>query len=229
MRLGITIDNPATVVEDAQQAEKLGFDFVGCGEHLFFHGPTPNAFAMLAAAAGATSRIRLVSSIALLPLYPAPLVAKLAAVIDTISHGRFELGVGAGGEYPPEFVAAGIDPAQLGRGLEGVRAAATANGRAASAVSATLFVWTCVDEDAQWARDTGISVVSAVYKQDFSALADRYLLLGDPASVSARISEFASAGAESVLFQIAGRDRADRARIIETIAGSVIPVLTART
>jgi len=111
MRFGITVDNPATLVDDARHAEELGFDFLGCGEHLFFHGPTPNAFAMLAAAAGATSRIRLVSSIVLLPLYPAPVVAKLAATIDVISQGRFELGIGSGGEYPPEFIAAGIDPA----------------------------------------------------------------------------------------------------------------------
>src|SRR4029453_564107 len=89
----------------------LGFDIIGCGEHLFFHGPTPNAFAMLAAAAGATSSIRLVSSVTLLPLYPATMVAKVASVIDVISNGRFNLGVGVGGEFRPEFIAAGIDPA----------------------------------------------------------------------------------------------------------------------
>ena len=98
LRIGITIDNPGMVVADAKRAEELGFDLLGCGEHLFFHGPTPNAFAMLAAAAAATTRIGLVTSVALLPLYPAAMVAKLAAVIDNISQGRFELGVGAGGE-----------------------------------------------------------------------------------------------------------------------------------
>ncbi|BBY22052.1 LLM class flavin-dependent oxidoreductase [Mycobacterium stomatepiae] len=78
------MDNPPTVIEDARHAEDRGLDFLGCGEHLFFHGPTPNAFAMLAAAAGATTRIRLVSSIALPPLYPAAIVAKIAATIDII-------------------------------------------------------------------------------------------------------------------------------------------------
>jgi alkanesulfonate monooxygenase SsuD/methylene tetrahydromethanopterin reductase-like flavin-dependent oxidoreductase (luciferase family) len=107
LRVGIAIDDPRTVVADAQQAEELGFDLVGCGEHLFFHGPTPNAFVMLAAAAAVTTRIRLVTSIALLPLYPAVMVAKLAAMLDNISDGRFELGLGAGGEYPAEFEAPG--------------------------------------------------------------------------------------------------------------------------
>jgi alkanesulfonate monooxygenase SsuD/methylene tetrahydromethanopterin reductase-like flavin-dependent oxidoreductase (luciferase family) len=303
MKFGITVDNPATLIEDARQAEELGFDFLGCGEHLFFHGPTPNAFAMLAAAAGATTRIRLVSSITLLPLYPAALVAKIAVAIDNISQGRFELGVGAGGEYPPEFVAAGIDPAtrfrrtdegleviqrlfsgekvtfdgafntvpglalnppshqpggppiwlggrkpgalrragryadvwmpymvdpaQLGRGLQQVRDAATENGRAAASVSGALFVWTCVDDDQQWARETGISVVSAAYNQDFAPLADRYLLVGEPASVAARLDEFATAGVDCVLLQIAARNRTDRQRIIETLASRILALPTA--
>jgi alkanesulfonate monooxygenase SsuD/methylene tetrahydromethanopterin reductase-like flavin-dependent oxidoreductase (luciferase family) len=58
MKIGLTIDTPATAVADAQLAEQLGFDYVACGEHLFFHGPVPNSLAVLAAAAGATSRMR---------------------------------------------------------------------------------------------------------------------------------------------------------------------------
>jgi hypothetical protein len=51
MRVGITVDDSRTVVAEARRAEALGFDILGCGEYLFFHGPTPNSFAMLAAAA----------------------------------------------------------------------------------------------------------------------------------------------------------------------------------
>jgi alkanesulfonate monooxygenase SsuD/methylene tetrahydromethanopterin reductase-like flavin-dependent oxidoreductase (luciferase family) len=106
MKFGITVDNPATVINDAREAEEMGFDFLGCGEHLFFHGPTPNAF----------------------------------------------------------------------------------------------------------------SAVSAAYHQDFAPLADRYLLIGTPESVAARLDEFAGAGVESVLLQIAAGNRKDRRRIIESIA-----------
>lgn len=91
-------------------------------------------------------------------------------------------------------------------------------GRAAMSVSAALFVWACVDDDAQWARETGISAVSAAYHQDFAPLADRYLLIGTPQSVTARLAEFASAGVESVLLQLAAGNREDRRRIIESIA-----------
>ncbi|MEU7812797.1 LLM class flavin-dependent oxidoreductase [Pseudonocardia sp. NPDC049154] len=122
MQIGLSTGDLASAAHDARAAEAAGFDYLACGEHLFFHGPTPNAFIHLAAAAGATSRIRLVSTITLLPLYPATLAAKLASALDVASGGRFELGVGAGGEFPPEFEAAGVDPADRFRRLdEGLR------------------------------------------------------------------------------------------------------------
>jgi alkanesulfonate monooxygenase SsuD/methylene tetrahydromethanopterin reductase-like flavin-dependent oxidoreductase (luciferase family) len=301
MRVGITVDDPGTVVAEARRAEELGFDFLGCGEHLFFHGPTPNSFAMLAAAAAVTSRIRLISSIALLPLYPAAVVAKMASVIDCISGGRFELGVGAGGEYPPEFVAAGIDPGtrfhRLDEGLEIIRqlfagesvtyegtyatlsgvaldppprqpggpaiwlggrkdgalrragqyadvwmpymveprqvrdglakvcAMAERHERSADAVSAALFAWTAVDADPSWARTVGVGAVSAAYRQDFSMLADRYLLIGAPDAVADRLAQFATAGVGTVLIQVAADSTEHRSRIVETIASRVLPIV----
>jgi probable F420-dependent oxidoreductase len=112
--LGSAAD-PGDVPDAARRAEQLGFDLVTSGEHVFFHGPTPNAFLMLAAAAAVTERIRLVSTLTLLPLYPMALVAKLTATLDQLSRGRFELGVGVGGEYPPEFEAVGVPVAGRGR------------------------------------------------------------------------------------------------------------------
>jgi probable F420-dependent oxidoreductase len=102
-------------VEVAVAAEQRGFDFVATGEHVAFHGPTPNAFVWLAAAAGATRRIGLVSTVTLLPQYPAVLAAKLVASLDHVSGGRFQLGIGVGGEYPEEFRAVGVDVRQRGR------------------------------------------------------------------------------------------------------------------
>jgi probable F420-dependent oxidoreductase len=106
---------PAGVPAAARRAEELGFDLAGSGEHVFFHGPTSNAFVSLAAAAAVTERIRLVSTLTLLPLYPMVLAAKLASNLDQLSGGRFELGVGVGGEYPPEFAASGVPVAGRGR------------------------------------------------------------------------------------------------------------------
>ena len=115
MRVVLTLssDQAATAAE-ARAAEDTGYDGVATGEHLFFHGPVTNGFVSLAAAAGATSRIRLLSALTVLPLYPAALAAKLATTVDQVSGGRFDLGVGVGGEHPPEFVAAGCDVGDRG-------------------------------------------------------------------------------------------------------------------
>jgi alkanesulfonate monooxygenase SsuD/methylene tetrahydromethanopterin reductase-like flavin-dependent oxidoreductase (luciferase family) len=118
LRLGLVLDTSRSVAAEAVAAERAGFSYLACGEHLFFHGATPNAFITLAAAAGATDRIRLVSTISLLPLYPAALAAKLIATLDQVSGGRFEFGAGAGGEYPAEFTAAGVPHAERFRRLD---------------------------------------------------------------------------------------------------------------
>ena len=118
MRVGLMLApemDLADVVSRAEAAEAQGFDFLACGEHVFFHRPVPNAFVALAAAAGATRRIRLMSALTVLPIYPAPLAAKMVATLDGVSRGRFELGVGVGGEYPQEFEACGIPLSERGR------------------------------------------------------------------------------------------------------------------
>jgi probable F420-dependent oxidoreductase len=116
MRVYVTLGpDQRSAAADAVAAEGAGFDGVSTGEHLFFHGAMHNAFVSLAAAAGATSRVRLLSSLTLLPLYPPALAAKLATSLDQVSGGRFELGVGVGGEYPEEFTAAGAPVGERGR------------------------------------------------------------------------------------------------------------------
>jgi probable F420-dependent oxidoreductase len=118
MRIGVMIPPAQDLIlvpEFALRAEDAGFDFVAAGEHLFFHGPVHNAFVALAAAAAVTTRIRLVSALTVLPFYSPVLVAKLASDLDRLSGGRFDLGVGVGGEYSPEFAAAGADIRRRGR------------------------------------------------------------------------------------------------------------------
>ena len=99
---------------EARQAEDLGYDYLLTGEHVMFHGPVANNLVSLAAAAGATERIKLMSGIVLVPLYPAALLAKQVAVLDVVCDGRFSLGIGVGGEFPKEFAAVGVPVNQRG-------------------------------------------------------------------------------------------------------------------
>ena len=111
---GIGLRRLDSAAEDARAAEALGYAFVSTGEHVFFYGPIGNGLIQLAAAAGATSHIRLISTITLAPLYPAPLLAKMAATLDVVSNGRFHLGIGVGGEYVKEFEALGVPVRERG-------------------------------------------------------------------------------------------------------------------
>lgn len=88
-------------VEFAVLAEELGFDGVTVTEH---HAPLmvcPSPHLLLAAAAAKTSRIRLGTAVTVLPLYHPLRVAEEAGMLDLLSGGRFELGLGRGvpGEY----------------------------------------------------------------------------------------------------------------------------------
>jgi probable F420-dependent oxidoreductase len=113
-QFGMSLQSGPDPVAFARLAESAGFDYLACGEHLAFHGPTANAFISLSVAAGATRSIGLVSAVTLLPLYPPAVAAKLAISLDVASGGRFTLGVGVGGEFPPEFEAAGVPVRERG-------------------------------------------------------------------------------------------------------------------
>ena len=108
IEFGIGLPRLDNIAASAQRAEQLGYDFLSTGEHVFFYGPIGNGLISLAVAAGATSHIKLMSTITLVPLYPAALLAKQVTSLDVASGGRFNLGVGVGGEFPKEFEAIGV-------------------------------------------------------------------------------------------------------------------------
>jgi putative FMN-dependent luciferase-like monooxygenase len=99
--------------EQICHAEKVGLDSAWIAQHHFHEaeGGLPAPFAFLGFVAAQTSRIRLGTGIVTLPLEHPVRVAEDAAVLDLMSNGRFELGVGTGGN-PTAFAAFGLDSAQ---------------------------------------------------------------------------------------------------------------------
>jgi natural product biosynthesis luciferase-like monooxygenase protein len=79
-------------------SERLGFDIAWCNEHHFhaYGGMIPAPPVLLSAVAARTSRIRLGTSVALLPLHHPLEQAESYAMLDQLSGGRFELGIGRG-------------------------------------------------------------------------------------------------------------------------------------
>lgn len=115
LRFALSIEPLGETTAAARRAEDMGFDYISAGEHLLFHsGVSVNAMMRLAAAASVTENIRLMTGITYAPLYPPAILTWLASSLDRLSGGRFDLGVGIGGEYPPEFELVGVDLRERG-------------------------------------------------------------------------------------------------------------------
>jgi F420-dependent oxidoreductase-like protein len=91
----------ARTVAVAQQAERIGAESIWLFDH-FHTVPRPTdeitfeSFTSLAALAAATERVRLGQVVICNGFRNPALTAKMAATLDTISGGRYELGIGAG-------------------------------------------------------------------------------------------------------------------------------------
>ena len=96
-------------------AERCGFDSAWVAQHHFHEdeGGLPAPFVFLAQIAVQTSRIRLGTGIVTLPLELPIRVAEDAAVLDLMSGGRLEVGVGGGGNLS-SYAAFGRDSAERG-------------------------------------------------------------------------------------------------------------------
>jgi probable F420-dependent oxidoreductase len=142
MRLGIHLANygpattPSSILRLARAADELGFDSVWVSDHVVipcesqsvypypgtvFTPDTAETFyeplATLAFIAGATQRVRLGTSILVVPQRNPLVVAKQVATLGAPSGGRVELGVGAGW-LAEEFDALGASFADRGPVLE---------------------------------------------------------------------------------------------------------------
>lgn len=126
-------DDPAGL---AQEAERLGFDFVSAADHPCGSSPSYETTVMLSWIAARTSRIHVASRVLGMPFRRPAMVAKLAASLDLLSGGRFILGLGAG--YSDEEIAAvggpALSPAEkidgLAEAIQVIRGAWTRSGYA---------------------------------------------------------------------------------------------------
>src|SRR5216110_2231169 len=147
MKIGVALFRlrPERMAAVARHAEGLGFESVWVPEHLVLptritsrypyapdgvapfspDAPHLDPLVLLTHVAAATARIRLGTSVYLLPLRHPLVTARLAMSLDVLSGGRLTLGVGVGW-LAEEFQAAGIDfQTRAARTRECVRALRT--------------------------------------------------------------------------------------------------------
>lgn len=134
------------ILDHARAADEVGIDRVFVADHLVLGddlsaygdprsggvrgGVQPTSpdgdwlepLAALSAMAAVTDRVLLATNVLVAPLRAATVLAKTAATIDALSHGRFELGVGVGWQEA-EYRAVGVDFATRGAVLDETLAA----------------------------------------------------------------------------------------------------------
>lgn len=111
MRIGFSLlnnwgfDDPQALVDLAVRAEELGIDSVWVHDHVFNVGhvfdriggnPYYEPLTLLSFVAARTRRVRLGTSVLVLPYHNAVRLAKTAATLDVLSGGRVVMGVGVG-------------------------------------------------------------------------------------------------------------------------------------
>ncbi len=103
---------PRELVSYAQDAERIGFDFLVSSDHfspwLTEQGHAPYAWTVLGAVAQATSRVELMTFVTCPTVrYHPAVVAQKAATLGVLSEGRFTLGVGSGESLNEHVVGVG--------------------------------------------------------------------------------------------------------------------------
>src|SRR5580765_5609615 len=103
----------AEVLEQVENADRLGFDAYSIIEHFFFpkFSASPDPIAFFAAAAQRTERIRFRTLVHVLPYHIPLVLASRIASADILTGGRYEFGVGRGHGWVP--LRAGVPYAEM--------------------------------------------------------------------------------------------------------------------
>lgn len=104
--------NTDHVVELAEGADRAGLDLVAFQDHPYLPDLI-DTWTLMSFVAARTNRIRIVSNVINVPLRAPAVLARAAAGLDILSHGRYELGIGAGGFWD---AIAGMGGARRGPG-----------------------------------------------------------------------------------------------------------------
>lgn len=106
------------IIDFSRQVEDLGFESIFITDHLFaarqFYSVNfLEPISALSLVAGVTERVKLGTSVMVVPIREPVLLAKQLATLHFLSAGRMILGAGIGW-YPPEYAATGVKKSERG-------------------------------------------------------------------------------------------------------------------
>ena len=99
------------MLEQIENADRLGYDVYAVIEHFFFpkFSISASPMSLFAAAARRTKQIRFRTMLHALPYWNPPVLASAIAVMDILTEGRYEFGVGRGHGWLPEKAGVPLD------------------------------------------------------------------------------------------------------------------------
>jgi len=106
------------LIDFAREVETLGFDSIFTTDHLlaagqFYSVSFLEPLTALSLVAGVTERVKLGTSVMVIPIREPVLLAKQLATMQFLSNNRIVLGAGIGW-YPPEYAATGVKKSERG-------------------------------------------------------------------------------------------------------------------
>jgi probable F420-dependent oxidoreductase len=141
--------------------------------------------------------------------------------------GRSDAALKRAGFRGDGWVSYVVQPERFARSLAKIRENAEAAGRSLEGFTAGHLTFITVGRDYETAKATWVRLLSKRYAQDFSALAERYGIIGTPAQCLEQLGRFADAGCTYFLMNPIA-DLKDQREQFETIAADVIPRLKGR-
>lgn len=133
------------MLEQMVRADELGYDSIWLTEHHFspYGGLIPNPAVFGTALARATRRIRIGTAVTVLGLHNPLIVAEDFAMLDVLSHGRVDLGVGRG-SVQAEFDEFGLTAEDARSVLEATEVIARAWSHDTFSYSGRVFTYSAI-------------------------------------------------------------------------------------
>ena len=138
--------------------------------------------------------------------------------------GRSDAALTRAGRQGDGWISYVVQPERYAQGVEKIRAAAGAAGRALGGFEFAHLAFITLGRDWESAKAVWVAHLSKRYAQDFEPLARKYGIIGTPGQCAEQLTRFAAAGCTYMVFNVIGEAKDERDQL-ERIAADVVPRL----